>query len=399
MTNLSGEALPPCFIFDTTSKLKDNYWLCADWTVGHPTVVGKFGFNEPVKRYSYATVRSSGCMDVDLFQKIIEEVVVPLYPDLHHEAVFDEEGNWFKGPVLFKTDTGKGHLSKTAENIEYREHMNKIGILIYLSLPNATSVTAEMDDLYSLYKPSCHIRTKKVFGGKLKDKIDSLKKRSDMISVNELQTIEDEINEDGDGDDYNVMEKVSAVINLDYSDIPVITNGIDGEPLHLRQFQNIFKKEKIRRSWSNVGFLPMTHKQLQNKKVRHELGEGTECESILKELQNRYNAVSNDCLEIGFNNVFVLDIPPKVEITRSAHEEKQIEDILQNKAAFRPSGLFLNTKNMLASNPVLIEAQRRYIQKLMMLRRKRRTHNRMRKMARNRNLWKHLVFIRMPLMT
>jgi len=196
----------------------------------------------------------------------------------------------------------------------------------------------------------------------MKHKIDTLKKRNEAVNV--LETLNNGMNSIDEEENDDVIDKVSAVINLDFCDIPVITNGRDGDPLHMRPFQNIFTKDKIRRSWSNVGFLPMTRKQLRSEKVRHEIGEGTDYESKLIELQSKYKDASKECIREGFNNVFVLDLPKKAELQRADNEEKQIEDILKNKTAFRPSGLFLNTKNMLASSHVLIQAQKRYLKKI-----------------------------------
>lgn len=360
MTNLAGEALPPCYIFDTNAKQEQNFQLSADWTIGIPVVEGMYGLSRTHKISSYLTVKISGCMNTDLFEKIIQKVVMPLYPDLYPEVVRDDDGNWVKDPIFFKTDTGQGRLTKTLENVEFRECMRNMGVLIYLSLPNATSVTAEMDDLYTSFNPCCRMRTKKLFGSKLKEKITELEKRRSIRCLNQLKRLESDLDFDEVIED-EVHEKVGSVISLDYSDVPVINNGIEGDPPHLRPFQHIFTHDRIRKSWANIGFLLMTRKHLKSNKVRHELGELTDSGAKLSELQDKYKNVTKECIDKGFNNVFHLHIPQKVDVKRSDDEEKQIEDILKNKSAFRPSGLFLNTANMLARRSVLIEAQKRVI--------------------------------------
>ena len=54
-----------------------------------------------------------------------------------------------------KTDAGPGRLSKQAISIDFREEMAQLGVHILLSLPNGTSCTAEMDQLFKKFKPAC----------------------------------------------------------------------------------------------------------------------------------------------------------------------------------------------------------------------------------------------------
>ena len=146
------------------------------------------------------------------------------------------------------------------------------------------------------------------------------------------------------------IDKISSVIALNFSDIGFIVNGDSDDDIKHKPFEYIFTQERIRKSWSNLGFLPMTRKQLLNKKIRHEMGEEGNVGDKLQDLQDLYVCKSQESDKEVFNNVFSLKIPNQTPVSRSKHEEEQINTILQNKAAFRPSGLFLNTKNMLVSS-------------------------------------------------
>jgi hypothetical protein len=53
-----------------------------------------------------------------------------------------------------------------------------------------------------------------------------------------------------------------------------VINGYPGDPVELRPFDYCFTKEKIIKSWINVGFMPMTGNTALDPKVRHEFGEG-----------------------------------------------------------------------------------------------------------------------------
>jgi hypothetical protein len=64
-----------------------------------------------------------------------------------------------------------------------------------------------------------------------------------------------------------------AVLNLDFSDLSTIVNGIPEDKPCNRLFDLIFTKEKIQGSWAKVGFVPFTRNCLKDKKVRNkELG-------------------------------------------------------------------------------------------------------------------------------
>ena len=91
-------------------------------------------------------------MNDSLFCKYILDGILCLYPNITLEQVFDEKGGILSGLVLIKTNAGPGRLCANFAKIEFRQKRERMGCHIILSLPNAISVSAEMDDLYREYK-------------------------------------------------------------------------------------------------------------------------------------------------------------------------------------------------------------------------------------------------------
>ena len=92
-TNAGGESLPPMYIFDSGAKIESNFRVKTTWLEGLPTVSGRFGC--PTRRDdlpSFFAVRSRGSMDDSLLNDYIDNVVLPLYPNIAKYASFDTTG-------------------------------------------------------------------------------------------------------------------------------------------------------------------------------------------------------------------------------------------------------------------------------------------------------------------
>lgn len=203
-TNAAGEALPPFFIYDSSAKSEGNFRVKVDWLVGLPKVTGRYGCPTRVESDSFYAVRPRGSMDDTLLNEYIENVIVPLYPNMHKTAVFDERtGKLNQGPVILKVDAG----------------------------PNATSVQQEMDALYGPFKSATYARGEQVVQEKLR--VRGLARR-------------------------NGERLPCAVLNLDFSDLPTIVTGTADDINSNRPFNTHFTKEKILWSWAKVGFVPFT---------------------------------------------------------------------------------------------------------------------------------------------
>ena len=161
------EVIPPMYIFDSKAEKSENYSQKASWVEGLPIVTGKFGCDVVKKYPSFTTVTKSGSMIDKKFCQYIETCIVKLYPNLSKEWSINENGEIISGPILIKTDAGPGRLCANFSNVSFRQRLNEMGAHIILSLPNATSVQAELDDMYRDYKGACRNRNQKVFSDKV----------------------------------------------------------------------------------------------------------------------------------------------------------------------------------------------------------------------------------------
>ncbi len=95
-------------------------------------------------------------MDTGLWHQLLKDVYVPLFKGrLSPEPIRDPVTmKLLSGPLIVKTDAGPGRLSKQAISIDFCEEMAQLGVHILLSLPNGTSCTAEMDQLFEKFKPA-----------------------------------------------------------------------------------------------------------------------------------------------------------------------------------------------------------------------------------------------------
>ena len=72
-TTSDGEALPPFYIFDssTAQQSAENFCVKMDWITGLPTVEGRFGCPSKEAYDSFFAVRSRGSMEEQLFNQNI----------------------------------------------------------------------------------------------------------------------------------------------------------------------------------------------------------------------------------------------------------------------------------------------------------------------------------------
>ena len=89
-TTSDGEALPPFYIFDSTAQSAENFRVKMDWITGLPTVEGRFGCPSKETYDSFFAVRSRGSMEEQLFNQYIEDVIIPLYPNMNKTAISNE---------------------------------------------------------------------------------------------------------------------------------------------------------------------------------------------------------------------------------------------------------------------------------------------------------------------
>ena len=121
-TNSAGEALPPFYIFDSSAKLDENFWVMVGWLEGLP-VTGRFGCPTEVESSSFYAVRPRGSMVESLLNFYIETVIVPLYPNMSKTTIFDPpfSGKLNQGPVILKVDAGPGRIVSSETILLKRE--------------------------------------------------------------------------------------------------------------------------------------------------------------------------------------------------------------------------------------------------------------------------------------
>ena len=137
-------------IFDSSAKSEDNFRVKVEWLVGLPTVSGRYGCPTHQEELdSFYAVCPRGSMDDLLLNEYIETVIVPLYPNMHKDTIFDPvTGKLNQGPVILKLDAGPGRIVSNEVILRKREELYERGLFILMGLPNATSVQQEMDALY-----------------------------------------------------------------------------------------------------------------------------------------------------------------------------------------------------------------------------------------------------------
>ena len=165
-----------------------------------PSITGQFGCPTQVESDSFYAARPQGSMDDSFLNQYIESVIVPLYPNMNKTAIFDPtSGKLNQGPVILKLDAGPGRIVSSAAILLKREELFERGLIILMGLPNATSVQQEMDALYGPFKSATYACGEKVVQEKLRIRGQARR---------------------------NGERQQAAALNLDYSDLAAIVNGV-----------------------------------------------------------------------------------------------------------------------------------------------------------------------------
>jgi len=222
-TNAAGEAIPPMYIFDSSAKSERIFRIRCSWVENLPKVSGRFGCPETQHDVaSYYAVRSRGSMDDSLFNNYVEEVIIPLYPNISKRARFDQNGKLLCGPVILKVDSGPGRLVANAESIRKREDFMERGLLIMLGLPNATSVNQEMDALFQGFKTASDARGEILLTERMKKQ-------------GELRTVRREFNAEESEEDGNEATGCTRFVTMGFEDLATVVNGTEDDTVGVKQ--------------------------------------------------------------------------------------------------------------------------------------------------------------------
>ena len=228
---------------------------------------------------------------------------------------------------LWTVDTGPGRLLSVEGELgeacdEWAKKMMEKGVILNGLLPNSTSVSAIMDELFRAFKIKTRKATQKVWAQKIKANAKSVAAKKTAIAQRIAR---------GETVSPRERSKVNTVATLDPSDLGKILYGKldeNGYGAPNSPIVESFTKEKIEGAHEKVcarylsfylssstlhhplisltfrtltflhiiislhqlGFFPFTRKLLKNPKVRHEVGQGEETDQtrMMQELRDEY---------------------------------------------------------------------------------------------------------------
>jgi hypothetical protein len=339
-TNAAGESMPPMYIFDSGAKIEDNFQVRLQWLDGLPSVTGRYGCPELIESGSFYSVRSHGSMDDALLNDYINQVILPLYPNISKTTAFEPtSGKLLHGPVILKLDSGPGRIVASYDSILRREALAEMGLIILAGLPNATSVQQEMDALYGAFKSATYDRGEMVLMEKMRARGAAARNDNARIAA----------------------AAAGSILTLGFEDLPVIVNGHADDDVSTQPFNKCFTKEKIVQAWQKIGFVPFTRNCLSDKKVRHELGQTT-ANDALEDLQVQFDSIVSVAETSGLNEgVFDVSIPVSRQLTRIDDEDEQVQQLLAQKGAFSASALWNVCGTRVGNARVVLRAQKEQI--------------------------------------
>jgi len=235
--------------------------------------------------------------------------------------------------LLAKLDSGPGRIVASHDSISKREAYLEMGLIILSGLPNSTSVQQEMDALYGPFKSATYARGEMIL-------IEKIKNRGRMQRAT------------------RAAPGASSILSLGFDDLATIVNGKETDVLSMKPFAKSFTKEKVLRAWEKIGFVPFTRKCLENKKVRHELGQ-TNPNEELHRIQASYGEVVATAENVGINpGVFDAVITVAQPLERATDKDEQVRQLVAQKGAFSASALWNVCGSRVANARVVLRAQR-----------------------------------------
>ena len=148
-----------------------------------------------------------------------------------------------------------------------------------LGLPNSTSCTQELDQIYQEFKGKTRTKTQEVFALKLAMRSNRIAELKDQL--NEVGFIEDctdttmEVTPAMRGI-LEQLKEARKTPSLTNADLSAFVSGNKDESPSLSPFYSTFTKDKIRRCFARVRYVPFTRECLKSESIRHELQENGE---------------------------------------------------------------------------------------------------------------------------
>ena len=276
------------------------------------------------------------------------------------EIKFDANtGELLTAPVIWNCDTGPGRLpvndGEEQQWEKWAQEMMEKGVILHGLLPNSTSVSAVMDELYRSFKISTRMETVRVFAGKIYD----LAKKIQKYKLDIKTRIEN-----GEAVSEKEKEKVKhpVVATLNPADLGKIIFGtpVNGYPNPDSPFAKAFTKEKILDAFDKLGYYPFTRKMLLNKKVRHEQGqkEVTTQIEMMNNLDAEYKQLREKCRERGFKvDAFDAVLPTTTPLVRESTEHERAKKLAKTGKTASAGGIFRHLGSMVYNSEELLLAR------------------------------------------
>ncbi len=150
-------------------------------------------------------------------------------------------------PLVVKTDSGPGRLSKEADSIQFCKQMASLGVHILLSLLNATVCMGEMDQLFKKFKPACSTSALRVTSRKMQQRMMVRAENANQI-VSLLDELDNNDNKvDPIVDDGASKHREQSICSISFSNMDHgnLVNGWPDNPVELRPFDCQFNAKRI----------------------------------------------------------------------------------------------------------------------------------------------------------
>jgi len=232
IVNGDDEVGPYTAIFDTSCDDDADRKLNVGWTAGLPRVNCQFGFEQVQTCEPIVLCTPKGGTSEDALEKIMELVIIPLYPDLSPNWIKDGDDNIIGGPICHRLDGGPGRTGQGS--LPFRMRMAERGVNLFPSGPaNCTAATQECDQTFGEYKSVCDEVTDEIVSERIKQRADEESAVRDGKTFTNADGVQSRKTKD--------MTKVE----LTNSDLPRVVNGKPTDPIEKRPFSRAFSKEKV----------------------------------------------------------------------------------------------------------------------------------------------------------
>ncbi len=289
-TTLCGKPLPPLYILSTALLQDDDYRVDQCICEGLPIVLASYG-SEAVQIHSSSICMqhkgSNSSKDTGLWHQFVQALYMPLYeecilPELICNPVTKK---LTLGPLIVKTDSGLGRLSKELDSIQFCDQMASLGMHILLLFLNATAYMAKMNQLFKKTKPACRKSALCVALRKMQQKmmVRMENANQDISLLNGSDNNNNKVDPVIDNGPSKHCEQRICNISFSNMNIRNLANGWLDKPEELQLFNRHFNAKRIIKTWIAVGFMLMTRNTASDMEVGYELRErgGTAGDFIL----------------------------------------------------------------------------------------------------------------------